>query len=235
MTSSMPTTRDRRTAARERERLLNSCNHFWHLEDIAGPLSTRKHLLAELVEDGELRHVRRGLYWRGTKSPLGMSPPPTDALIHELAPGPGVGPTGLYAANLLRLSTQVPRRAEVAVPARAPESTGSVKFVTRAARKARVKAGLSPIEVAVLESLEAWERAIEVAPAEAWSRFRELLSSGQVRADRLARAGTTEPGTVRARLRALLGAAGRSDLVSTVPEPDRRTTAAATRLVPSTV
>jgi len=36
--------------------------------------------------------------------------PPNDALIQELAPGPGVGPAGLYAANLLRLSTQVPRR-----------------------------------------------------------------------------------------------------------------------------
>ena len=146
MTSSATRLRDRQTPVRERRRVLRSHNRFWRPEDIAGSLSTKKHLLAALVEDGELRHIRRGLYWRGTRTPLGMSPPPTDALIRELAPGAGVGPAGLYAANLLRLSTQVPRRAEIAVPMRAPQSLGSVKFVARPARSARVKAGLSPTE-----------------------------------------------------------------------------------------
>jgi hypothetical protein len=225
--------RDRRTPVQERQRVLRSRGRFWRLKDIAGPVSTKKHLLASLVEDGELRHVRRGLYWRGATSPLGMGPPPTDALIRELAPGPGVGPAGLYAANLLRLSTQVPRRAEIAVPMRAPESGGAIKFVARPARSARVTAGLSPTEVALLEVLGSWEQAIEVPPAEAWSRLRELLDSGQVRAERLARAGRTEPGTVRARLRELLRAGGRTDLVDEVPAPDGRTTALATRLLPN--
>src|SRR5680860_655578 len=116
------TTRDRRTPARERERILRSGNRFWRPEDLVGSPSTKQHLLAGLVDGGELRRIRRGLYWRGTKSPLGMAPPPTDALIQELAPGPGVGPAGLYAANLLRLSTQVPRRAEIAVPPEHPRT-----------------------------------------------------------------------------------------------------------------
>jgi hypothetical protein len=229
MASSAAGLRDRTTPLRERQRIVRSRNRFWRPEEIAGAASTKKHLLADLVAEGDLRRVRRGLYWRGTKSPLGMSPPPTDALVRELAPGPGVGPAGLYAANLLRLSTQVPRRAEIAVPTRAPEGVGSVKFAARPARTGRVKAGLNPTEVALLEILESWERAVEVPPAEAWTRLRDLLVSGQARADRVARASQTEPGQVRARLRRLLRFADRPDLAEKVPEPDERTTAEAIR------
>ena len=223
-------TRDRRVQ-QQRQRVLRTHNRFWRPEELDGPPSTMQHLLSALVDEDELRRVRRGLYWRGTKSPLGMAMPPTDMLIHELAPGPGVGPGGLYAANLLRLSTQVPRRAEAAVPARAPESMDSIRFVARPARSARVAARLSPMEVAFLEVLGAWEKAIELPPDEAWERLRELVSSGQVRADRIARAGQTEPGSVRARLREVLHASGRTDLVARVPEPDVRTATAATRVL----
>lgn len=227
------TTRDRRNPIRERERILRSRNRFWRPQDLTTPGSTKQHLLAELVEEGQLRRIRRGLYWRGAKSPLGMAPPPTDALIAELAPGPGVGPAGLYAANLLRLSTQVPRRAEIAVPTRAPEGLGNIRFVARPARSARVRAGLNSTEVALLEVLGSWESAIELPPSDAWVRLRELLASGGARADRLARAGRTEPASTRARLRELLHAHGRSDLADQVPAPDDRTKAAATRFLAS--
>lgn len=224
-------TRDRRTPARERERILRSRDRFWRPQDLTGSPSTKQHLLADLVDEGELRRIRRGLYWRGRKSPLGMAPPPTDALIAQLAPGPGVGPAGLYAANLLRLSTQVPRRAEIAVPTRAPESLRSIRFVARAARTARAKAGLNQTEVALLEVLASWEFAIELPPSEAWARLLELVASGAARADRIARAGRTEPASTRARLRELLRAAGRVDLMNQIPEPDERTKAIATRVL----
>jgi len=223
--------RDRRTPARERERILHSRDRFWRPEDLATSGSTTQHLLARLVDEGELRRIRRGLYWRGQRSPLGMAPPPTEALIAELAPGLGVGPAGLYAANLLRLSTQVPRRAQIAVPSRAPESLNSIQFVGRSARPGRRRAGLNPTEVALLEVLASWESAIEVAPAEAWARLLELLSTGAARADRLVRAGHTEPATVRTRLRELLRAHGREDLAEQVPAADRRTRAAAARVL----
>ncbi|MGH8775340.1 MAG: hypothetical protein ACRDWI_09270 [Jiangellaceae bacterium] len=226
-------TRDRRAPARERELILRSRNRFWRPDDLSTAASTRQHLLAGLVDERELRRIRRGLYWRGKKSPLGMAPPPTNALVSQLAPGPGVGPAGLYAANLLRLSTQVPRRAEVAVPTRAPESLGSIRFVARPARAARAKAGLNRTEVALLEVLASWESSIELPPDEAWARLLELLASGSARADRIARAGRTEPAATRARLRELLHAAGRSDLAEQIPEPDQRTKAVATRVLES--
>jgi hypothetical protein len=231
MTRAATGLRDRQTPMRERQRVLRSRDRFWRPEDLKGSASTKQHLLTSLVDEGELRHVRRGLYWRGAKSPLGMSPPRTESLIRELAPGPGVGPAGLYAANLLRLSTQVPRRAEIALPTRAPESLGSVTFVARPARSARAKAGLTSTEVALLEVLGSWERAVEASPADAWQRLQELLRSGQVRPDRLARAGRTEPGSVRARLRGLLRAASRPDLAEKIPEPDPRTTAEAMQVL----
>lgn len=219
--------RDRITSARERDRILRSRDQFWRPEDLSTSGSTTLHLLTGLVEAGELRRIRRGLYWRGGKSPLGMGYPRTVALIHELAPGPGVGPAGLYAANLLHLSTQVPRRAEIAVPYRAPRDEQSIRFVARPARIGRRQAELNPTEVALLEVLCSWESAIELPPTDAWRRLLELLESGAARADRLATAGSTEPGSTRVRLRELLRAHGREDLADQVPLADKRTEAAA--------
>jgi len=224
-------TRDRTTATRERKRILRSRNRFWRPEDLDTSGSTSLHLLADLVEAGELRRIRRGFYWRGTETPLGMSPPPTNRIIEELTPGPGVGPAGLYAANVLRLSTQVTRRAEIAVPHRAPRSKGSIRFWERQARTGRRTAGLNPTEVAFLEVLSAWESVVELPHAEATERMLELLASDAIREDRLTRAAHTEPGRTRARLRELLRAHGRDDLAGRVPAPDSRTAAAATGVV----
>lgn len=224
-------TRDRATPARERDRILRSLDRFWRPGDLATSGSTTLHLLADLADAGELRRIRRGLYWRATRSPLGMSLPRTEVLVRELAPGPGVGPAGLYAANLLRLSTQVPRRAEIAVPHRALREERSIRFAARPSRTGRLGAGLNPTEVAFLEVLGSWELVIELPPAQARQRLLDLLASSAVRADRLARAGRTEPASTRARLRELLHAHGRSDLAEQVPAPDERTAAAATRVL----
>ena len=121
-----------------------------------------------------------------------MAPPPLDALIAELAPGKGVGPAGLSAANALRLSTQVPRRAEYAVPRRAPGDIGTIKFVSRTSREGREKSKLTPTEVAALEVLDAWESVIEVPPSDAMRRLEGLLRKGDLRPEKLAAAATTE-------------------------------------------
>ncbi|WP_454299552.1 hypothetical protein [Salana multivorans] len=219
--------RNRRSAADARRAVLASRRRFWEPGDLALSPSTAHHLLGELENRGELRRVRRGLYWRGTKTPLGMATPPTDRLIEALAPGPGVGPAGQSAANLLHLSTQVARRALVAVPGRAPSDAGSVAFVSRAARTGRTAAGLNAVEVALLEVLDDWHTLLEVPPGDAAKQLSELLRSGNLRAERLAQAAATEPGRSRARLAALLTMAGRSDLAAGIPPPDPRTRRAA--------
>jgi len=216
-------TRDPKAADSARRAILASKGRFWRPSELHLSPSTAQHVLADLVASGELRHVRKGLYWRGTKTPLGMSPPPTDALVSVLAPGKGVGPAGLSAANALRLSTQIPRRAEFAVPRRAPSTSGAVRFLSRATRKGRTACALTPTEVAALEVLDSWDRVIEVSPKDAWKRLGDLMESGTLRPERLARASRTEPAPVRARLKALLDASGRSELADQVPDPDPRT------------
>lgn len=205
-----------------RRRILRSKNRFWLPAQLGIAPSTAQHLLADLVTSGELKRVRKGLYWRGTRTPLGMSAPKPDDIVAILAPGAGVGPAGLSAANFLRLSTQIPRRAEIAVPRRSPTGVSTVRFLSRSARRGRRTCSLTPFEVAVLEVLEGWERVIEVSPEEATRRLVDLMGTGALRLDRLARASSTEPAPVRARLRSLLEASDRADLAARIPLPDPR-------------
>ena len=209
---------------RSTARVLRSSNRFWRFTDFPdSSTSAAQHLLSDLAGRGELMRVRKGLYWRGVQTPLGLSPPPYESLVAEVAGVRGVGPAGLSASNMLRLSTQVPRRVHVAVPARAPESTGLVSFVSRPTRTARAKARLAPIDVALLETLGDWESVVEVPSSEGWTRLRGMLEHDHAMAERLARASSTEPAGVRARLAALLSAAGRRDLSDQVPGVDPRT------------
>lgn len=220
----MPTrqpTYNRRSAEAARRSILDSRNQFWRPADIDAPPSTAQRILADLVASSELRHIRKGLYWRGIKTPLGMSPPSPEALVAQLANSNGMGPAGLSAANALRLSTQIPRRAEYAVVSRPPSDTDLVHFVNRSARHSRADSKLSPTEVAALEVLDGWDRVIETGPGEAMTRLAGLIRSGRIDPRRLAHASKTEPGSSRARLRYLLRSAGMPALANKVRSPGR--------------
>jgi hypothetical protein len=214
---------DRQAVPCASRRIMTSRNQFWKTADFDMPLSTKQRLLADLVKRGELRHIRKGLYWRGIKTPLGMAPPTSDVLASQLADGKGIGPAGLSAANVLRLSTQIPRRAEYAVVDRPPAGGDGLRFVNRSTRRARATSGLNSLDVAALEVLDGWDRVIETGPEEAMSRLASLLKSGTISAERLARASETEPAAARARLRYLLGRNGYRNLADEVPAPDPRT------------
>jgi hypothetical protein len=226
--TSTSTTGTRKSSTREssgtdaaRRKILRSRNRFWRSGEIPGAPSTVQHLLADLTRSGELRRVRKGLYWRGTHTPLGMSPPSSEALAARIAPSKGAGPTGLSAANLLRLSTQVPRRAQIAVPGRAARPTKTIEFVARPSRTRRRTADLSKTEVAVLEMLGDLSTS-ELAPRETWRRLAEVLRSDTVRPDRLAKAAETEPGTVRVRLAELMNDGGFTSVASSIRPADPR-------------
>lgn len=221
----MPVTRgryNRRGADTARRSILDSTGRFWKTADLDAAPSTSGRLLAELVRKGELRHIRKGLYWRGTKTPLGMAPPSPAALAEQLAAGKGIGPAGLSAANALRLSTQLPRHADYALVGRPPSGGDMVHFVDRSSRRARAESALSSTDVAALEVLDGWDRVIEIAPSQAMDRLAQLIRSGSIDARRLARASATEPGSSRARLGYLLRRSGFPDLANEVPPADPR-------------
>ena len=190
-------------ARKARSAVLRSRERFWRPTDFEGSPGAVAVTLSRLHGEGELRHIRRGLYWRGRKTLLGMAPPRPELVVRELVGTLGVGPSGLSAASALGLSTQVPSRVIVAVPNRPPTDPSGVRFVDRSGREGRTKVGLHPFEIALLEVLEDPKRFIEVGDDEASVRLHVLFETGKVDAARLARAASDEPARVRENLRTL--------------------------------
>ncbi|HVA10351.1 MAG TPA: hypothetical protein VNG12_26865 [Acidimicrobiales bacterium] len=203
-------------AAEVRKRVRSSRDRFWRPEDFDGSPDAVAQALSRLARTGDLRRIRRGLYWRGASTRLGMAPPPLRRLAGEVVGDTGTGPAGRSAAVALGLSTQVPRREAIAVPGRAPRSPGPVHYVSRAASAKRRDERLHPAEVALFEVLRDWNSLVEMPTEDAVDRIARLVDCGAVRLDRLARASETEPPRVRERLRRLFVALERPEIVDVV-------------------
>ena len=131
-------TAERSTAAVVRGRVMRSSGKFVRPQDFAGPRGAVLREPSRRVEAGDLRHVRKGLYWRGQKTMLGMAPPAPLDLVQELVGVSGVGPAESSAALALGLSTQHPRRETFAVPVRPPTCADArVALKDRTGRKGR--------------------------------------------------------------------------------------------------
>jgi len=202
---------DMSVAPAVRKKVTSSHDRFWRPGDFEGSPEAVAKTLSRLAGAGELRRVRRGLYWRGTPTRLGMSPPPPSRLAEEVSGGLGSGPAGLSAALELGLATQVPRYDVIAVPRRVPRNPGMVHLVSRAASTKRQSERLRPAEVALFEVLRDWPGLVELPAPDAADRIADLLEASTIRVDKLVRASSTEPPRVRERLRDLLVDVGRPD------------------------
>jgi hypothetical protein len=207
---------DRTVATAIREKVASSGDRFWRPSDFSGSPDAVAKTLSRLADAGELRRIRRGLYWRGTPTRLGMAPPSPARLAEEVVGSSGIGPAGLSAALALGLATQVPRFDMIAVPGRVPRNPGAVRLVSRAASTKRRSERLRPGEVALLEVLRDWAGLVELPAPDAADRVARLLSDGSIRVDKLVRASATEPPRVRERLRHLLRAVSRPDAANAV-------------------
>ena len=213
-----PTEHATSTAGEIRRKTCRSRNRFFRSGEFDGTRTAVEKALGRLVENGELLRVRNGLYWRGAETPFGMAPPNPRSVVNEYANGYPTGPAGISAANLLGLSTQVPRITEYAVPTMVPP-IDRIRLVRRDARRSdgRRAAELGGPEVALLEVLDSWEKVVELAPAEALERLGVILRDGTVRPERLAQAAGSEPARVRERLRFILKSADEVGLAEKVP------------------
>jgi hypothetical protein len=133
-----------------------------------------------MVSRGELVRVTRGLYWKGLKTPLGMSGPGTVEMAVEFG-GVGSGFSGYAAANGLGLTTQVPARVYVAMPGRAHRDVRWMHFVSRGLHRRDM--ALSSTEVTVIEALRGWAAYSEVSMARGAPRLSVLFEEGKVRRD----------------------------------------------------
>ncbi len=193
-----------------RRKVHRTTDRFWHVEDFAQDPKAVELELGRLVTDGELERVRRGVYWRGSRTQFGMTvAPPLDAVRKIVGEGEAIGAAEWYATNLLGFSTQVSPVPVIAVSRRTPTGVPDVRLVSRASRTGRRTAHLNNREVTVLEALDGWDKYVELDAEAAIERFLHILGDPDVRVERLVAASRTESSRARERLRFLLERAGR--------------------------
>lgn len=165
--------------------------------------------LSRLAQQGVIERVRKGLYYIPRETLLGRSRPSERAVLQKVL-GSQARPTGITAANMLGLSTQVAARPEFAVYASAlPREAGAARAQLR--RRPRNTA-LDPADAALLEVLRDRGRHSESGPTATCDRIRTLLTPGPskrpARLRRLRDAALEEPPRVRAMLGALMESVG---------------------------
>ncbi len=163
---------------------------FFRVSDFDGPRRAVESAFSRLAdEDPSLRHVRRGLYWKGVSSKFGPGSPRTEDVVCEVAEGRGVGPTGWSASHALGLSTQVPARSEFAVVGAPPTGIPGARFRSRS-NFARI--GLGYHEIALLEVLRDWPEHVEADWPDLERAVLRLREDGHIRPARVLKAATEE-------------------------------------------
>ncbi len=158
------------TAEVVRERIEGApVRSFIETADLPGSRRAVECELSRLVAKGAVARVRRGLYWKGPRTPVGM-PLPRAFDVGMAIAGPGSGPASVSAAAFLALTTQVPAVETIAVAGRAPTPVAGVRFVSRSIERRIL--GLEPTEVAVVEVLRDGPTAVEVP----WTDFAEVAA-----------------------------------------------------------
>lgn len=145
--------------------------------------------ISRLAHEGVVRPIRKGLYWKGPRTPTGMLPP-TPAEVGVAIGGTGSGPSDLAAVRFLGLTTQVPVKMDMAVPGRAPASVPGIEFHSRP--YTRAMHGLNPAEVAVLEVLRMWPSGVEEDWEVLRDRVADLVKNGIIRTGQVSAAVADE-------------------------------------------
>ena len=147
------------------------------IDEPRGPVDTA---LSRICGAGGVLRIRKGLYWKGSATRLGMTRPTAEEAAIKVA-GLGSGPSGVAAARWLGLTTQVPATFIAAVPIRAPKPWGSVQFTQRSL--GRLLRGLRPTEVAIVEVLRAGPSVVETDWARVARVACDLVNRGDLRPD----------------------------------------------------
>lgn len=159
------------------------------VDEFEGPRGPIETALSRLEDRGELRRVRKGLYFKGVRSRFGSGTPRVEDIVYKVCGTKGVGPTGWTASRILGLSTQLPARQEFAVLGSLPTNIPGVRFHSR---KNLTRIELNPREVAVLETLRAWPAHSEASWDELVKRVARLRDEGAVNLERLAKVAMRE-------------------------------------------
>ena len=132
---------------------------FVHVERLPGTPAAASSAASRASKRGDLLPIRKGLYFKGTKTNYGMTRPSSEAVALEVLGTEGVGPTSYSAARALGLTTQVPAKPMLTVAGPVP---ASVPGVTVSKRNNMRRRTLRYSEIAVLELLRGdWAFTVE--------------------------------------------------------------------------
>lgn len=187
------------TAKRVRYTLTRNPGRVFKVGDFRGlSPSAVSSTLYRLAKSGEAQRVGKGMYVVPKHTILGPLVPGRDAVAAYLA-GSDARPAGPAAANLLRLSTQLPGRTTLATSRKSPtrQAPGAKLFIRRP------QINLPKEELALLEVLRDRAYWSELSPKETCARLAAFLT-GKARFRRVAKAALAEP----PRVRAIMGALG---------------------------
>jgi len=158
--------------------------------------------LSRLSKSGELRRVRRGVYYRPKKTAFGESQPNPESIVRILLHNRHAVRTGEF--NRLGLTTQMSNTLTSASnrPVRIKGVRGiPLRFVSRPLSEQK---GIRDEERTALDSLRDIGKIPDTTPAKTLARIVHLVKRDRLDFGRLARFALTEP----PRVRALLGAIG---------------------------
>lgn len=183
--------------------------------DLAGcPPAAVSKALARLADQGEIRRLRKGVYYVPKVTLLGESRPTEPAMVQKVL-SHRARPTGVTAANLLGLTTQLAGRPEYAAYAVAvPRGLENARLRMRPRARA---VELDARDAALLEVLRDRGRDSELSAEETSARIQLILrGDGDARPGKpslrrlqeLRDAALLEPPRVRAILGALMADAG---------------------------
>ncbi len=132
---------------------------FVHHRDLPGTSAAASAALLRAHRAGEVVQIRKGLFFKGAKTRYGMTRPNAEAIALAVLGPTGVGPTGVSAARVFGLTTQVPAKPAFTVAGPVPTSVPGVEISKRNNMRRR---GLRFTEIALLELLRGdWEHTVE--------------------------------------------------------------------------
>jgi hypothetical protein len=131
---------------------------FVRVDDLPGSRAAASCAISRAHRAGDLIPIRKGLYFKGTKSRYGMNRPTTEQIALEVLGPVGAGPAGVSAARAFGLTTQIPAESTFSVAGPVPTVYG-VKVSKRNNMRRR---DLKWTEVALLELLRGdWEQTVD--------------------------------------------------------------------------
>lgn len=195
-----------------RKRLLGAPGSLFMATDISGATPTAaSRALARLAQQGVIERVRHGVYYVPKETLVGKSRPSQPAVLRKVL-AHRARPTGITAANILGMTTQVAAEPEFATYTTAPpQGLHSARLTLRP----RGQTGkLDLMDAAFLEFLRERGRSGELSPEDTLARAHAILLGGSpaqkpaARLRKLRDAALAEPPRVRAILGALMQSAG---------------------------